>query len=218
MVCHYGNVAEGLDEEGSQRMLEGGDGTVGVGEGGPEMSKDVGRRTPRGQFGRRAAPRKCRADLALAQAEALPDPLQGSVTQMAFGGTNGGGEAAGNGVLQKTPQRAGGQAQPSDLVGAPDAERPPATSPGMAIAAKDAPGADHFSRAAVVVTIQRTVANQRADNVAMRTGRQLEPLMDGVPLVVATIKPTLLCHARSMPREKRDCTGAKRRGVEAGYD
>ena len=103
-------TTEDLHEEGVQRMLEGGDGTVGVGEGGLEMGEDLGRRPVCGlvgdgrQFGRRAACRQCRADLALAQVEAFPDALPGAVAEMAVGGADGSEDAAGDGVLKEPPQ------------------------------------------------------------------------------------------------------------------
>jgi hypothetical protein len=71
----------------------------------------------------------------------------------------------------------GGQAEPSDFVGEPDAEGPPATGTCLAVAAKDPPGAHRFSLgAALVKAVQKAVPNQRADHLAVRTGRLLEPL------------------------------------------
>ena len=71
------------------RMLEGGDRTVGVGEGGLEMGEDLCRGPTwrfGGQLGRRAACRQGRADLALAQVEPFPDALPGPVAASAVGG------------------------------------------------------------------------------------------------------------------------------------
>src|SRR5262249_51222907 len=133
-----------LHEEGPQRMLEGGDGTVAVGKGGLEMGEDLRRRPLRG-FGRRlgwrAAAPQCRADLALALVEAFPDAPQGPVTQMVGSPANGTQDAAGGGELEESPQTAGCQAEPSDLVGDPDAEGPPATATCLAVATEDSPGA-----------------------------------------------------------------------------
>jgi len=109
-------------------MLEGGDRTGGVGEGGLEMGEDLRGRPKRGlrrQFGRRAPRRQCRADFALALVEPFPDALQGPVTEMAIGGADGSEDADGGSALEEAPQTAGGQAEPSDFVGDPDAERPP---------------------------------------------------------------------------------------------
>ena len=148
------------------------------------------------QLGRRAPRRQCRADLALALVEAFPDALPGAVAEMAVGGADGGADAAGDGGLEEPPQAAGGQAEPSDLVGAPDAEGPPATGACIAVAAKDPPGAHGFSLgAAVVKAVQKAVPNQRADGLAVRTRRLLEPLGHGVPFLVAAVKPSLLAHA-----------------------
>ena len=164
-------------------MLEGGDRTVGVGKGGLEMGEDL-RRRPLRRFGRRlgwrAAAQQCRADLALALVEAFPDAQQGPVTQMAGSHANGTQDAAG-GVLEESPQTAGCQAEPSDLVGDPDAEGPPATATCMAVAAEDPPSAHGLARVALVKPVQKAVPNQRADNLAVRARRLFEPLGNGEP-------------------------------------
>jgi hypothetical protein len=195
----------GLEEEGSQRMLEGGDRTVGMGKGGLEMREDLCRRPVRavgGQFGWRAAPGQCRAELGLTQVETLPDALQRAVAEMAIGGTDGSANGAGGGELEESPKRTGGQAESADFVGTPDAESAPATRPCLAIAAKDASGADGFLFAVFVVkSIQRAVAIEGADNLAMRTGRLLEQLRKRRPFVQAAAKPSLLAHG-PMPPQK----------------
>ena len=156
-VCR--RVATGLHEEGPHRMLEGGDGTVGVGEGGLEMGEDLRRGSVCGfgrQLGRRAARRQCRADLALAVVEPFPDALPGPVAAAGSRQRGWRRDAAGDGVLEEPPQAAGGQAEPSDLVGDPDAEGPPAAGPCMAVAAKDPPGAEGFALGiAVVESVQK---------------------------------------------------------------
>ena len=102
---------------------------------------------------------------------------------MAVGGADGGDDAAGHGVLEEPPQAAGGQAEPANFVGTPDAESPPAARPTVAVAAKDPPGADGFlPGAAVVKAAQIAVADERADHLAMRTRRQLEPLSQSRPI------------------------------------
>ena len=192
-------------------MLEGGDRTVGVREGGLEMCDDLGSRPvrrlgrqPGRQFGRPADSQEGRADLALAQVEPSPDALPGSVAEMAVSSADGCDNGAGHGVLEKPPQAAAGQAEPANLVGTPDAESPPAARSTVAIAAKDPPGADGFlPGAAVVKAAQIAVADERANDLAMRTRRQLEPLSQGVPFLVAAAKPSLLAHVRPMPHENR---------------
>ena len=130
----------------------------------------------RRQLGRRAAARQGRADLALAPVEPFPDALPGPLTEMAVRGADSRANTAGDGTLEERPQRGGGQAEPSDFVGEPDAERVPAAGPGVAVAAKDPPGADRLSRGvAVVKAVQTAVPNQGADDLAVRTGRQFEP-------------------------------------------
>ena len=143
-VCHRGvwsGGGSGSHEEGVHRMLEGGDGTGGVGEGGVEMGEDLRRRPARSfsrqrgrQLRRRAPCRQCRADVALAQVEASPEALPGPVTATAAGGVSGSVEAADDGALEEPPQTSGGQAEPANFVGAPDAEGPPATTPCLAVA------------------------------------------------------------------------------------
>ena len=107
-----GDEKLGLDEEGMQRILEGGDGTVGVWEGGLQMGEDVCGCAVRavcrqfgGQLGRRAACGECRADFTLAKAEAFPDALQGAVTEVAVGSADRGEEAAGGGNLESARTR-----------------------------------------------------------------------------------------------------------------
>ncbi len=198
-------VSEGMDEEtdlhekGPQRMLEGGDRAVGVGEGSLEMRDDVGRGSVRGfcggQLRRRTASRQCRADLALSLVEPFPDALQGPVTQMAVGVADGRENAAGGGALEEPPQSGGGEAEPSDLVGEPDAESPPAATTCIAVAAKDPPGAQRPSpRAGVVKAVEEPVPNQRADDLAVRTGRLLEPFGNRVPFLGAAVEPSHLAH------------------------
>jgi hypothetical protein len=222
-----GDEGIGLHEEGVQRMLEGGDGTVGFGEGGLEVGEDLGGGPVRGfggQFGQLlggwAQPQQCGADLALGLVEALADAPQGPVRQLAFGGTDSSDHAAGDGTLEEAPQGTGDQTEAADSVGKPDAESASAAATFMAIAAEDAAGADGFSpRTAVVEAVQRAVANQSADDLAVGTGRQLEPLNRRVPFLVAATKPTLLAHARPLlSRKIVILPGWGERGVEAGYD
>ncbi len=197
-------------------MLEGGDRTVGIGEGGLEMGKDLRRRSaprlgrqPGRQLGRRAPRRQCRADFALAQVEAFPDALPGPVTSPAVGDNadrsgDAAGDAAGDGAFEESPQSAGCQAQPSDFVREPDAEGPPASATPIPVAAKDPPSADRFSRGvALVVSAQIAVADQRANRFAMRTGCLLEVFRNRAPFLLAAAKPSLLAHVRPMPRENR---------------
>ena len=172
------------------------------------MCKDLRRRSARRfgrQLGRRTARRQCRADFALAQVESFPDALPGPVTAPAVGDdADRSGDAAGDGALEESPQSVSCQAQPSDFVGVPDAEGPPAPAPQIAVAAKDPPSADRFSLGvALVVSAQIAVANQRANRFAMRTRRLFELFSNRAPILLATAKPSLLAHVRPMPRENR---------------
>jgi hypothetical protein len=197
-----------LHEEGSHRMLEGGDRTVGIGEGGLEMCKDLRRRAPRRfgwRFGRRATRRECRADFALAQVEPFPDALPGPVTSPAVGDDAARSrDTAGDGALQESPQRSGCQAQPSDFVRVPNAEGPTAAATPIAVAAIDPPSANRFSLGvALVVSAQIAVTIQRANRLAMRTWRLLESFSNRSPFRLAVVKPALFAHVRPMLRENR---------------
>ena len=201
------NETAELHEEGPHRVLEGVDRTVGIGEGGLEMCKDLCRRSAR-RFGRqlgwRPPRQQCRADFALAQVEPFPNALPGPVTSPAVGsGADRSGDAAGDGGFEKSPQSAGSQAQPSDFVRAPDAEGPSAAVPCMAVAAKDPPSANGFSLGvALVVSAQIAVPNQGANNFAVRTRRLLELFSNRAPFVLTAAKPSLLAHVRPMPPRK----------------
>jgi hypothetical protein len=205
-VCPLNENAE-LHEEGSHRMLEGRDRTVGVGEGGLKMREDLRCRPVRGfrRLGRRAPRRQCRADFALAQVEPFPDAMPGPVTSPAVGDdADRSGNAAGDGALQESPQRAGGHAQASDLIGEPDTESSTAAASPMAVVAKDPPSADGLALGvAFVVAAQKAVANQRANRFAMRTWHLLESFRNRAPFLIATAKPTLLAHVRPTLRENR---------------
>jgi len=212
-LCSTIGVRAGLHEERPQRLLEGGDGTVGVGEGGLEVCEDM-RRWPvlRRQLRRQAAPRQCRADVALGDVEAFPDALPSPVAEIA-GGAAGGADTVADGALEKPPQRAARQAEASDFVGEPDAEGPPAAATCLAVAAKDPPGARRRPPpAAVVKAVQQAVANQRAHDLAAWTGRLFEPLGDAAPFLVAAIKPSLLAHGGHASRK----IVILRRGTAAG--
>jgi hypothetical protein len=188
-------------------MLESGDRALDVGKGGLEMGEDfcgrlvcgIRRRLGR-RLGRRAAAAQGGADLALCQVEAFPDALRVPIAEL-IEGTAGGEDAMGNSALQKPPQGAGGEAEPTDFVGEPDAESPPATRTRPAVAAKDPLGADCLSRAALVKSAQNAVLIQRADNLAMRTGRLLQPFHCRQPFAVVTEKPSLFPHGTVPPRK-----------------
>jgi hypothetical protein len=197
-------------------MLEGGDRTVGVGEGGLKMGEDVRRRPVRGfdrQFGWRVPPQECRADLALALIEPFPDALQSPVAEMAVGGADACDYAAGNGALEEPPQTAGGQAEPSDFVGEPDAKSSPATMTCIAVAAKDPPGPDRLSLGvALVIPAQKAVPNQRADNLAVWTRRLLESLRNRVPFLSTAAKPALVAHPNHASENRNSTSVGKKRG------
>ena len=192
-VASSGEVGSGLDEEGVQRMLKGGDRTVGVGEGGLEMGEDLGLGWPAlgcgGRVGRWILARQCGANLALGQDEAFPDAIAGAVTEMADGGVEGREDTAGEGKRQEPQEGAGGEAEATDLVGAPDAEGASAAASRIAVAAKDTSRAKGWLlRGTVVEAAQTAMAIQVAEKLAMRTRRQLEPLGKRRPFLVVAIK------------------------------
>ncbi len=191
-------------------MLIGGDRAVGVREGGVEMGEDLGHGPMRGrQVGRLASLKQCGANLALAQVEALPDALHGSVTQMTLDGANRGRNAVGDGALEELPQRAGGHLQSSNFVDMPNAERATAAGPSVAVAAKDPASAHGLPRGiTVVVPAQIAVPIERANRFAMRARHLLEPLGNRVPFVVVAKKPPLFAHVCPTPHENGNCTCA----------
>jgi hypothetical protein len=134
----------------------------------------------------------------LGQNEALPDALPGSSAEVGVEGTEGGGDAAGGGVLEESPEQVGGEAEASDFVGEPDADSASAPGPSIAVAAKEASRAACFALgAAVVESVQRAVLNQRADHVAVRTRHLLEPLGEGAELL-GSAKPWIPGHVGSL--------------------
>jgi hypothetical protein len=181
----------GLHEEGAQGMLEGGDGTVGMGEGGLKMKGDMGGGAVRGrQVWRRTESSQSGADVALGQAEALPEALPGAVGAAAVGdGANGSGDAGGDGELEETPESVGGETEAADFVGRPDAEGASATATCVAVAAKNTACPQGFvAGLGLVVADQMAVANQGANDVAMRTRGLFELLGKREPFVVVAVK------------------------------
>jgi len=147
-----------------------------------------------------------RADLALTAVEPLPEALQGAVAQVTAEGTDGLADAVAGGAPEKAAQRSGAEAEAADLVGAPDADGPAAAAPGIAVAAKQPPRPHNFAPGTgFVIAAQTAVANQRADHLAVRAGRQLEPFGQRVPFVIVAAKPLPLAHAVSeRPNAARD--------------
>jgi hypothetical protein len=214
------SLAEGVDlhEEGTHGVLKGSDRTVGVGKGGLKMRENLlcGAMHVRAlriwgwtSYG------QCRADLALAKDESLPKALQGSVTQVSVGSADGNGDTVTGGPLKEGQQRASGESQPSDFVYEPNAESPTAAVTPIAIAAKDPPCPHRFLLgAAVVKTVQTTMSNQCANDFAVGTRCLLEPIRDGVPIIVAAIKPTFVAQVRQCPNEnQKSYRGKKVRGT-----
>src|SRR5262249_56618188 len=106
---------------------------------------------------------------------AFPDGQHGPVTRRAGSHANAPRAAAGGGVLEYSPQTAGCQAEPSDLVGDPDAEGSPATATCMAVATEDPPGTHRLLLgAALVESAQKAVWHQTAEKRAVRGGRVLQ--------------------------------------------
>jgi len=173
--------------------LEGGDGTVGVGEAGLEMSEDLcsgGPTCVRGRdLGRRTATQERGADGGLAVVESLPDALPGSVASRALGGFDGGDDGADDGELEERPEGVCGDVQASDLVGEPDAEGSPTAGPLTPLVAIDPPRTDGGSlRVAVVESGENAVAIECTDGVAVRAVIGLEPLDDVEPLLLVAVE------------------------------
>jgi len=192
-----------------------------VGKDGLEVGEDLrGRlacghgRQARRQLGWRAASVQGRADLALSVVEASPDALPGPLTQPASNGVAGSENAAGDNALEEPPQRGGGEAEPSDFVGAPDAESPPATAACLAVAAKDPPRAHGPSlRAALVESVQEAMPDQRAYHLAVRARRLLEPFGAHRPFVFAAAKPALVTHGTRLLENRDSSDNGEARGT-----
>ena len=184
------------------------------GLGPPPVGGGFGRR-----LGRRTSCGQGRADSGLAQVEPFPEALPGLVTAKAVGGADGGGQGADGGAQEKGPHSAGGQAQASDFVRAPDAESPAATGPCVAVAAKDSPRSHGFSLGvALIKSQQKAMPNQRAQGLAERARRQLEPFHERVPFVGVMAKPALLAHWPTPLPKIAEFSSAEKCGVVAGYD
>jgi len=142
--------------------------------------------------------------------EPLPDALPGAIAEPAVDGPAGGQNGAGDGELEELPQCAGSHTEASNSVGALDANGPSAAGPSVAVTAEDAPGAD-----GLLLAVQAAVADQRADDLAVRARRLLEPLCDGQPFLGAAEEPALLTQGHAFPKIKILPTSG-RRGVWAG--
>lgn len=206
-------------------MLEGGDRTIGVREGGLQMGENVRCRGPacrfrrclRRRLGRRTPSEQSRANRALAAIESLPEALHGSVAEMAAGGADRGGDACGRGPFEERPQPAARQTQSPDFVREPNAERATATRACMAVAAKDPSGAHRSSpRILFVEPVQVAMPNQRAHHLAAGTRHLLKPLGDRDPFAFVAIKPTLPTHLPPTPPKIADFTGATKSGGRGG--
>ena len=126
------------------------------------------------------------------------------VAQVAVDAADGRDHAAGDNGLEKRPQTAGREAQPSDFVRDPDAERPPAALAIVAVAAEDPPGADRlFPRTALIIATQEAVQNQQAGHLAMRARRRLELLVNREKALLATVEPSPLAHVGTLPESRR---------------
>lgn len=213
------------DEERPGRLLEGGDGAVGLGKRGLEMCEDLCGGRPTGRCGRHigrpqgrwTATQQRRADRTLSALKPTPESPKGSVAAGTVGRADGGGDAAGDDALKERPQGASSQAQPPDFAGEPHADGASAAAPAMAVAAEDAPGADGSPGAAVIEAGENAVSDERADRTAMRARREFEPFDDRGPLGVVLAEPSFVAHERAPAAElhrayRRSGGREKRRG------
>lgn len=194
----------GLQEEDLDRELESGNRTVGFGESGEKMGQDQCRRSARRfdrRHGERVPVRQGGADMALRRVEPRPDALPSAIRQAAVEGADRGLHGAGDCLLKEVPQPTGRHLQPTNIVGEPDADRPPATRTSIAMTAKDPMRAKHDS-SALVETLQGTMPNQVDNHLAVWTGSQLEFPGDLDPFRLVAIKPMRFAHV-PIPREIR---------------
>ena len=165
-----------LHEAGLQPDLEGDKRARMVAECRLEMSVRMLRRLLGSELRRLAEPGQRRANGALGLAKAFPDPVGRGLAQAAVEFAEGlPFVAGGNAVDEKRPQAFGGQEQPCDLVGPPDAESSAAAAGSISVAAKD-PLRSHGlpPRMLIVIAAEKPMSNQPADLFAVRTRRQLQ--------------------------------------------
>ena len=216
-----GNDDSGLHEEGAGHILKRGDGTVMVGEGGLLVYEDLRFRLAsvfRWRIRWSTVGIQSGADVALAQSEASPDPLQSSGAQVAVGSADGGGDAAGDGALEEAPEHVGREAEPSDFVGEPDADSASTAGSGIAIAAEYATSADGLPLwIGLVESVQEAMQIECSDGCAVRTVGEFELFSDRAPILGAAVEPLQLAHTGASP--KRVIIPAwGQGGVVAGYD
>ena len=152
-------------------------------------------------------------DVALCLVEALPDALPGAIAEPGVDGVAGGDHGAGDSELEEAPQGAGGEAEPADLVGEPDAEGPAAAGACVAVAAKDPPGSAGPLLAALVKAEQIAMLDQRADSLAVRAAGLLEAFGDRGPILGAA--KAFVAHGRCL-RKIMILPTRGRSGVMAG--
>jgi hypothetical protein len=187
------------DEEGIGFVLEGGDRTVIIGKGGLKMGERLVVRSLGGIRWRRTACPECGADLALVLVEAFPDAKPASIAEVAADSVDGGDDGAGGGVLEEGPERVGGEAEASDLVGEPDAEGASAAGAEITIAAEDTVCAAGLALwTGIVVAVEIAVLDEVAGFVAVGAQRQLELLGEGYPLLVVAVEASRHGDGRGM--------------------
>ena len=165
-----------LHEAGLQPDLEGDKRARMVAECRLEMSVRMLRRLLGSELRRLAEPGQRRANGALGLSKTFPDPVGRGLAQAAVEFAEGlPFVAGGNAVDEKRPQAFGGQEQPCDLVGPPDAESSAAAAGSISVAAED-PLRSHGlpPRMLIVIAAEKSVSNQPADLFAVRTRRQLQ--------------------------------------------
>ena len=148
----------------------------------------------------------------------MPDPPEGSVAAGTFGLTDRRGDTSNDGPLEKRPHGAGGQAQPPDFLGNPDARGPAAAKTSMTVTAEDPPGPDGPSGTAIIESDEHAVPDEHADRPAMRARRQFEPLGERGPLRAVPVKPPLVAHDPTPAGKSPSITRVGRAGKAAGSE
>jgi hypothetical protein len=189
------------DQEAAVRLLEGGDGAIGLGELGLKVSENLGLSRSRArrwwQLRGWTAVQQGGANRTLIVLKSSPDAPEGPVAPGQVGLADRVSQAPLDDPLEEGPEGGCGEAESADFLGEPDTDGSSASVPAMAVAAEDSAGADGWPGAAVIESGENAMADEGADGKAVRAGGELESLNDGGPFRLVVVKPSFAAHDRS---------------------